>query len=206
MTSAPSDVLPFLAHPLDLGSDFTPQPLIEAVRTKRGCLVCILDGDITERLVESKSVPPWLNWACFHTPTFALEVNGKPCGIVPRTIRGSYSVLVAEQLLASGARVVIGLTSAGRVSENWQIPSSSLRLPLFGTGARRFLYLRHFSHFSPRRGRRKQSRFAAHSMYRTSDARVGYAKITSRRSAAPTFLAMANANRLITSSACGPSR
>jgi uridine phosphorylase len=31
--------------------------------------------------------------------------------------------LVAEQLLASGARVIVGLTSAGRVSPKLQIPS-----------------------------------------------------------------------------------
>jgi uridine phosphorylase len=54
---------------------------------------------------------------------FALEVDGKPCGIVPRAIGGSYAVLVAEQLLASGARLIVGLTSAGRVSPKLQIPS-----------------------------------------------------------------------------------
>jgi len=59
----------------------------------------------------------------FHTPMFALEVDGKPCGIVPRAIGGSYAVLVAEQLLASGARIVVGLTSAGRVSQILRIPS-----------------------------------------------------------------------------------
>ena len=123
--------LPLLAHPLDLESDFTPQALIEAVRSKRGLVsvavpeVCILefDGDITDHLVQSRAVFPWRNWACFHTPMFALEVNGKACGIVPRAIGGSYAVLVAEQLLASGARVIVGLTSAGRVSRRLQIPS-----------------------------------------------------------------------------------
>jgi uridine phosphorylase len=123
--------LPLLAHPLDLESDFMPQALIEAVRTKRGLVsvavpeVCILefDGDITDHLVESRAVFPWRTWACFHTPMFALEVKGKPCGIVPRAIGGSFAVLVAEQLLASGARVIVGLTSAGRVSPTLQIPS-----------------------------------------------------------------------------------
>lgn len=123
--------LPLLAHPLDLESDFTPQALIEAVRTKRGLVsvavpeVCILefDGDITDHLLESGAVSSWRNWACFHTPMFALAVDGKPCGIVPRAIGGSYAVLVAEQLLASGARVIVGLTSAGRVSPKLQIPS-----------------------------------------------------------------------------------
>jgi uridine phosphorylase len=123
--------LPLLNHPLDVQSEFTPQALIEAVRTKRRLAsvavpeVCILefDGDLTDHLVQSKAVFSWGNWACFHTPMFALEVDGKSCGIVPRAIGGSYAVLVAEQLLASGARMVIGLTSAGRVSPSLRIPS-----------------------------------------------------------------------------------
>ena len=123
--------IPLLSHPLDQPSDFTPEALIEAVRTKRNMAsvavpeVCILefDGDLTDNLVESRAVVPWPNWACFHTPMFALDVDGKPCGIVPRAIGGAYAVLVAEQLLASGARMVIGLTSAGRVSPNLRIPS-----------------------------------------------------------------------------------
>jgi uridine phosphorylase len=123
--------LPLLGHPLDSESAFTPNVLIEAVRRKRGLVsvavpeVCILefDGDLTDYLVQSKAASPWRNWACFHTPMFALEVEGKPCGIVPRAIGGAYAVLVAEQLLASGARVIVGLTSAGRVSQTLRIPS-----------------------------------------------------------------------------------
>ena len=88
MTSALSNDLPLLAHPLDSESDFTPQALIEAVRKKRGLVsvavpeICILefDGDITDHLVESRAILPWRNWACFHTQMFALKVNDKPCG------------------------------------------------------------------------------------------------------------------------------
>ena len=61
-----NDDLPLLAHPLDLESDFTPQALIEAVRTKRGLVsvavpeVCILefDGDVSDHLVQSRAVFP----------------------------------------------------------------------------------------------------------------------------------------------------
>jgi len=131
LIDGPNHDLPLLTHPLDLQSDFTPQALIEAVRIKRGLVsvavpeVCILefDGDLTDHLVQNKAVSPWRNWACFHTPMFALEVDGIPCGIVPRAIGGSYAVLVAEQLLASGAQMVFGLTSAGRVSQTLRIPS-----------------------------------------------------------------------------------
>ncbi len=126
-----NDAVPLLSHPLQQASDFTPQALIEAVRTKRGLVsvavpeVCILefDGDLTDHLVQTGAASPWRNWACFHTPMFILEMDGKPCGIVPRAIGGSYAVLIAEQLLASGARAIVGLTSAGRVSPKLQIPS-----------------------------------------------------------------------------------
>jgi uridine phosphorylase len=52
-----------------------------------------------------------------------MDVDGATCGIVPRSIGGPYAVLVAEQLLASGAKVIVGLTSAGRISQHLSIPS-----------------------------------------------------------------------------------
>jgi len=123
--------LSLLNHAVDARSVFTPQALIEAVRAERGMTtvavpeVCILefDGDLTDRLVKCNLVRNWETWACFHTPMFALDVNEMPCGIVPRAIGGPFAVLVAEQLLASGAKVIIGLTSAGRVSRQLPIPS-----------------------------------------------------------------------------------
>ena len=125
------DHIPLLNHPVGAESAFTPQALIEAVRAERGMTsvtvpeVCVLefDGDLTDRLVQSNAVEPWNAWACFHTPMFALEVNGRLCGIVPRAIGGPFAVLVAEQLLASCAKVIVGLTSAGRVSPRLPIPS-----------------------------------------------------------------------------------
>jgi uridine phosphorylase len=54
---------------------------------------------------------------------YSMQVDGVLCGVVPRTIGGPYAVLVAEQLRASGARVVLGLTSAGRVSSSLPVPS-----------------------------------------------------------------------------------
>jgi uridine phosphorylase len=52
-----------------------------------------------------------------------IDVDGTNCGIIARTIGGPYAVLVAEQLKASGAKVVLGLTSAGRVSGSLPLPS-----------------------------------------------------------------------------------
>jgi uridine phosphorylase len=50
-------------------------------------------------------------------------IDGLACGIVPRTIGGPYAVLVAEQLWAAGAKLIVGITSAGRVSPTLPLPS-----------------------------------------------------------------------------------
>jgi uridine phosphorylase len=123
--------MPLLGHPLEEEAAFTPEALLEAVRLSRGLPrdpvppVCILefDGDLTDWLILTGAAKPWKSWACFHTTMHALEVEGTPCGIVPRTIGGPYAVLVAEQLKACGAQVVLGLTSAGRVAPSLPVPS-----------------------------------------------------------------------------------
>jgi uridine phosphorylase len=125
------DRIPLLAHPLDAPTAFTPEALIASVRAERGLAcepvpsVCVLefDGDLTDWLVSSGVAQPWKSWACFHTTMYSMEVDGTPCGLVPRTIGGPYAVLIAEQLRASGALVVLGLTSAGRVSGSLPVPS-----------------------------------------------------------------------------------
>ena len=123
--------IPLLEHPLHLPSAFTPEALIEAVREERGLPasaippVCVLDfdGDLTDWLAANSAVRVCAEWACFHTTLFEFEVDGARCGIIPRTLGGPYAVLVAEQLACSGARVVCGLTSAGRISPALPIPS-----------------------------------------------------------------------------------
>ena len=53
---------------------------------------------------------------------FAMELEGVKCGIIARTIGGPYAVLIAEQLHAAGAELIIGLTSAGRVAPGLPLP------------------------------------------------------------------------------------
>jgi len=121
---------PILHHPLDEPSAFTAKNLIESVRRARhipnGVVpsLCILefDGDLTDWLVGQGLAKPFQSWPCFHTTMFAVEVEGVKCGIIPRTIGGPYAVLVAEQLAAAGAELIIGLTSAGRVSPELPLP------------------------------------------------------------------------------------
>ncbi len=123
--------LPLFHHRLSSPSAFRPEALVEAVRTERGIEaasvpeICVLDfdGDLTDWLVKTGMAHPHPAWACFHTTMYSFEAGGIQCGIVARTIGGPYTVLVAEQLHVSGARVLLGLTSAGRVSPSLPVPS-----------------------------------------------------------------------------------
>ena len=86
--------------------------------------LCILDfdGDLTDGLVRDGIARPFEPWPCFHTSMFAMDLEGVECGIIARTIGGPYAVLIAEQLQAAGAKLIIGLTSAGRVSPDLPLP------------------------------------------------------------------------------------
>jgi uridine phosphorylase len=53
---------------------------------------------------------------------YSVEAGSATCGLVARTIGGPYAVLIAEQLLAAGARLIVGLTSAGRVALSLPLP------------------------------------------------------------------------------------
>lgn len=122
--------LPLLDHPHDAPTVFRPEDLGQAVREQKRLLfaklpkVCVLDfdGDLTDALVEAGEVRPCEGWACFHACMWTLDVDGHPCGIIARTIGGPYAVLVAEQLAVSGVRVIVGLTSAGRVGTALPVP------------------------------------------------------------------------------------
>jgi uridine phosphorylase len=125
------DELPLLNHPLSEPTAFTPEALLAAVRQERGLAieppppVCVLDfdGDLTDSLIAKGRAHPWKPWPCFHTTLLSVNIQGDACGIIARTIGGPYAVLVAEQLAAAGTRVIIGLTSAGRVLATLPIPS-----------------------------------------------------------------------------------
>lgn len=123
--------LPLLQHALESASAFTPERLMDAVRAERGLAhepvppLCLLDfdGDLSDRLAEEGITSPMASWACFHTLMRVMTLHGLSCGIVPRTIGGPYAVLVAEQLWAAGAKLLVGITSAGRVSPTLPLPS-----------------------------------------------------------------------------------
>ena len=123
--------VPLLRHALDSPSAFQPEGLIAAVRSGRGLPalpvppVCVLDfdGDLTDELAALGELRKCDHWPCFHSTLWLWETGGATCGILARSIGGPYAVLIAEQLAVCGARVILGLTSAGGVRPDILIPS-----------------------------------------------------------------------------------
>ena len=87
--------------------------------------ICILefDGDLTDWLVRQDLAKPFPSWPCFHTAMYSVDAGSGTCGLIARTIGGPYAVLIAEQLFAAGAQLIVGITSAGRVAPSLSLPS-----------------------------------------------------------------------------------
>ncbi|NUS22597.1 MAG: nucleoside phosphorylase, partial [Mesorhizobium sp.] len=80
--------------------------------------VCVLDpgGDIVRRLRKDGRARPSAGWACYHTVLDEFELDDQRLGVVGCAVGSSFAVLVAEQLFASGCRLLISITSAGQIT------------------------------------------------------------------------------------------
>ena len=104
-------------------SVFTPSALLREARRQKELddvqvpSVCILDpdGDLVRRLRQSGRARPFAGWPCYHTELDAFELGGRRVGIVGRVVGAPFAVLVAEELFASGCRLLVSLTSAGQI-------------------------------------------------------------------------------------------
>src|SRR5215470_8696611 len=104
-------------------SVFTPEALLREARRQRaigiGAVpeVCILDpdGDIVRHLRATGSARPHAHWACYHTELYEFERDGERFGIVGCAVGASFAVLIAEELFASGCRLLLSMTSAGQI-------------------------------------------------------------------------------------------
>ena len=102
---------------------FAPQALLrEARRQKRLPAVdvpplCILDpdGDIVRRLKATGRAQPFEGWPCYHTALDTFALGNRTAGIVGCAVGAPFAVLVAEELFASGCRLLVSLTSAGQI-------------------------------------------------------------------------------------------
>lgn len=105
-------------------SVFLPAALLREARRQKGLpatavpAVCILDpdGDMVRRLRESGEAQPFNAWACYHTQLDTFTLAGQTVGIVGFAVGAPFAVLVAEQLFASGCRLLISVTSAGQIT------------------------------------------------------------------------------------------
>lgn len=79
--------------------------------------VCILDpdGDLVRTLRAAGKTRRFENWPCYHTELDCFSLAGQEVGILGRVVGSSFAVLVAEELFASGCRLLVSLTSAGQI-------------------------------------------------------------------------------------------
>lgn len=104
-------------------SVFTVDNLLREARRQRGLpdvpvpSVCLLDpdGDVVRHLLHQRAAAEHPGWACYHTRMWTTSFGGVDLGVVPFAVGAPFAVLVAEEMASSGARLVISVTSAGRV-------------------------------------------------------------------------------------------
>ncbi|MCZ6722222.1 MAG: nucleoside phosphorylase [Proteobacteria bacterium] len=105
-------------------SAFTPESLLRQARRQKGLAeralpsVCVLDpdGDIVRRLKADGRARREEGWACYHTELYRFADGDLELGLVGCAVGASFAVLIAEQLFASGCRVLLSMTSAGQIT------------------------------------------------------------------------------------------
>jgi uridine phosphorylase len=105
-------------------SVFLPVNLLREARRQRGLPsipvpeICVLDpdGDIVRTIRADGRGQPFAGWACYHTEMLTFDLAGETVGIVGCAVGAPFAVLVAEQMFASGCRLLLSITSAGRIA------------------------------------------------------------------------------------------
>src|SRR5258707_11881671 len=104
-------------------SVFAPSALLREARRQKPLeavdvpSVCILDpdGDLVRALRAAGRTKRFEDWPCYHTELDRFSLGGREVGIIGRVVGSSFAVLVAEELFASGCRLLVSLTSAGQI-------------------------------------------------------------------------------------------
>jgi uridine phosphorylase len=109
----------------DEPSQFQVENLLREARRQRRLpdlsvpQVCLLDpdGDVVRHLRDTREAARHPGWACYHSELWVTDRPHGRLGIVPCAVGAPYAVLVAEELHASGCRLVVSITSAGQISD-----------------------------------------------------------------------------------------
>lgn len=108
----------------DAPSAFTPENLLREARRQKGMVlepvpdICLLDpdGDIVRQLRAENRATLHESWVCYHTDLYLFHENGLTIGIVGCAVGASFAVLIAEELFASGCKLLISVTSSGQIT------------------------------------------------------------------------------------------
>ena len=122
-TSGPAFVPLLAAKDYAAPSVFRADNLLREARRQKGLPfapvpdVCVLDpdGDIVRLLRQERRAEPMLGWACYHTELLVAVHGGVCFGLIGCAVGASFAVLLAEQLFASGCRLLLSVTSAGQI-------------------------------------------------------------------------------------------
>ncbi len=106
-------------------SVFRPESLLREARRQKGLApgsvppVCVLDpdGDIVAHVRRRHGAATCPHWACYHSTMWTWASRDLACGIVGHVVGGSFAVLAAEQLFASGCELLISVASAGQITD-----------------------------------------------------------------------------------------
>lgn len=108
----------------ETSSVFDPKALLREARRQKGLDfvpvpdVCVLDpdGDIVRRLRRDGTAQHVGDWPCYHTDLYSFSLAGTTVGIIGFAVGAPFAVLVAEELFASGCKLLISVTSAGQIT------------------------------------------------------------------------------------------
>src|ERR1043166_3341046 len=97
------------------------QKVLAAVDVPR---VCVLDpdGDIVRQLESSGRATRREPWPCYHTSLYLFSLANETVGIIGCAVGAPFAVLVAEELFASGCRLLLSVTSAGQIGDGGTPP------------------------------------------------------------------------------------
>lgn len=111
-------------------SVFQAKALLREARRQKGLAavdvppICILDpdGDIVRRLRQTGQSRPFEDWPCYHTKLDTFMLADQTVGIIGCVVGAPFAVLIAEELFASGCRLLVSLTSAGQIASAGRTP------------------------------------------------------------------------------------
>jgi uridine phosphorylase len=130
-TDGDAALIPLLgAKDYAAASVFQPENLLREARRQKQIpeglvpAVCVLDpdGDIVRSLLATGRTRRNPYWACYHTDMYDVEHAGETFGIVGCAVGAPFAVLVAEQMFASGCRLLISVTSSGQITDAGPTP------------------------------------------------------------------------------------